>query len=280
MNARWLSVVAVCVACTAGPARPAAESCVPLGKPLALPDVREASGIAVGRLPWLINDSGNPPLLYALDAAGMTSRVTLTGANLIDWEDLSIGRCGATDCLYIADIGDNRTSRDRVTIYRVPEPAAGSASTMPADAFHLTYPDHPHDAEAFVVVPGRVQELFIITKDERPEVYRLARQLEPGRSSALSFVRVLGVREPITGAAASHDGRWIALRSNRTLFIYPSQGFATDANPVSVDLTSLDEPQGEGVAFDRSGELYLVSESGDVDGGAGVLTRLRCDFIR
>ena len=70
------------------------------------------------------------------------------GANLIDWEDLSIGRCGSADCLYIADIGDNRESRDRITIYRVPEPAAGSGSTLPADAFHLTYPDRPHDAEA------------------------------------------------------------------------------------------------------------------------------------
>ncbi len=228
----------------------------------------------------MINDSGNRPLLYALDASGMTSRVSLTGANLIDWEDLSIGRCGATDCLYIADIGDNRTARDRITIYRVPEPAAGSTSTMPADAFHLTYPDEPHDAEAFVVVPGRVQEFFIITKDERPEVYRLALTLETGKSSPLSFVRVLGARERITGAAASHDGRWIALRSNRTLFIYPSLTFATDANPISVDLSRFDEPQGEGVAFGRSGELYLVSESGDVDAGAGVLTRLRCDFIR
>jgi hypothetical protein len=251
-----------------------------VGQPVALRDVREASGIAVGRVPWMINDAGNPPLLYALDAAGATSPVTVTGARLVDWEDLSIGSCGPTDCLYIADIGDNSGSRDRITIYRVPEPAAGSTSTMPADAFHLVYPDRPHDAEAFVAVPGRAQDFYIITKDERPGIYRLAPKLEPGQTSTLSFARALDVRERITGAAASPDGRWIVLRSNRTLFIFLSRTFATDAAPVSIDVTSLGEPQGEGVAFGRSGELYLVTESGDTGAGAGALTRLRCDILR
>ena len=32
-------------------------------------------------------------------------------------------------CLYIADIGDNQESRERITIYEVPVPAPGSAST-------------------------------------------------------------------------------------------------------------------------------------------------------
>ena len=67
-------------------------------------------------------------------------------------EDVSIGRCGAIDCLYIADIGDISSKRNRITIYRVPEPAAGSASTTPADAFHPTYPDHPaRNGELYLV---------------------------------------------------------------------------------------------------------------------------------
>ena len=203
----------------------------------------------------------------------------VAGAAITDWEDLSMGTCAQGDCLYIADIGDNRSSRDRVTIYRVPEPMPGSASTKPAETFHLTYQDHPHDAEALLVVPGPVPELFIITKDVRPAIYRVQGALTPGQRSTLSLVRSLDGKMRITGAAASPDGRWVALRSNRMLLIYESQDFRSGGTPVSIDLTSLDEPQGEGVAFGRDNDVYLVSEGGN-DGAAGVLTRLHCAFIR
>ena len=274
----WLSLVGVCAACAAVPAQPKTGSCAPVSVPQRLADVREASGVAVGRFGlWTMNDSGEP-LLYRLDAAGGSSRVSVAGAAIRDWEDLSIGQCAEADCLYIADIGDNRASRDRVTIYRVPEPMPGSASTQPAEIFHLAYPDRPHDAEALLVVPGPVPELLIITKEVPPAVYRVQDALKPGQSSTLSLVRTLNERVRITGAAASADGRWIALRSNRMLLIYPSEDFRGGGTPVSIDLTSLDEPQGEGVAFGRDNDLYLVSESGN-DGAAGVLTRLHCAFI-
>ena len=182
-------------------------------------------------------------------------RISTTGKNL------SIARCGAIDCLYIADIGDNLRSRKRITIYRVPEPEAGSATTQPADEFYLTYPDGPHDAEALVATQGPTPELYIITKEVPPRVYRVEGPLRPGQSSRLAFVRSLTPRERFTGAAASPDGRWIAARSNDTLSSIGHRTSRAAAIRAIVDLGGLDEPQGEGVAFDRDNDVYLVQRS-------------------
>jgi hypothetical protein len=123
------------------------------------------------------------------------------------------------------------------------------------------------------------QDLFIVTKEIPPLVYRATAPLKAGRTTALSFVRALAEPDRMTGAAASRDGRWIALRASQRLYIYRARDFARRGTAVTVDLSSLGEPQGEGVGFGRDNELYLVSEAGN-RGSAGLLTRLRCDFIR
>jgi len=225
---------------------------------------------------WAHNDS-DAPVLYRLDGAGRATPVTVVGADVRDWEDLASAPCHTGTCLYIADIGDNRASRERVTIYEVPVPAPGSTSTKPANAFHARYPDRPHDAEALLAT--RQAGIFIITKEASPRVYRFAVSQYPGETSTLAFVRTLNEKERITGAAASPDGRWVALRSNRTLLLYTLDDFVKARNPVRVDLKSFKEPQGEGVAFGSRGEIYLVSEGGGND-AAGVLMRIHCAFIQ
>jgi hypothetical protein len=75
----------------------------------------------------------------------------VAGATVDDWEDLVSAPCPAGACLYIGDIGDNKRTRQHLTIYQVPVPASGSAATAPATASFLRYADHPHDAEALVV---------------------------------------------------------------------------------------------------------------------------------
>src|SRR5690606_3425039 len=95
-------------------------------------DLVEGSGAAAsartpGRV-WTHNDSGDGGLI-ALDERGtVTARVALPGIRIEDWEALAVGPCPAGSCLFIGDIGDNDAERDRVTIYRTPEPeGAGPA---------------------------------------------------------------------------------------------------------------------------------------------------------
>lgn len=94
---------------------------------------------------------------------------------------------------------------------------------------------------------------------------------------ASCFGRFRKVR--LTGAAVSPDERWIALRSNTSLLVYTLDAFTKGGAPIRVDLRGLKEPQGEGIAFGRSGELILVSEGGGGD-ASGMLTRIHCAFIK
>src|SRR5688572_14273870 len=101
-------------------------------------EIPEASGLAVSRrnpdVLWSHNDSGNETVLFALDARGALRGRVRVPIRTRDWEDVSVARCPAGDCLYFADIGDNsnRPARGAIEIYRVPEPAQGDAENSSA----------------------------------------------------------------------------------------------------------------------------------------------------
>lgn len=255
---------------------PVAPTCKPVGRAQFLPAVPEASGIAqAGGSLWTHNDSG-APVLYRIDGSGRPTAVTVAGSDVRDWEDLASASCSAGTCLYIGDIGDNRGSRERITIYEVPVPAQGSTSTKPSMSLHLRYADHPHDAEALVVT--KKLGVFIITKEVPPRVYQIAASVKPGETGTLRLFRTLKEKVRITGATVSRDERWIVMRSNTTLLVFTLDDFAKGGEPIRVDLQGLKEPQGEGVAFGTS-DLWLVSEGGGGD-ASGMLTRIHCAFIR
>lgn len=257
----------------------AGVECTPQSARIAIRGVPEASGVAVSRrtpgVIWSLNDSGDP-LLFALDASGaVKGRVRVTGAMTDDWEDLSVASCGETTCIYIADIGDNRTSRRSIIVYQVPEPRPTDNATAPAEVFTAAYPDGAHDAEAlFLDAGGRA---YVVTK-EKPgttALYRFPQPMRTGVTMKLERVRTLPL-DHVTDGDASVDGTWVALRTNRDVFFYPARDLFSQRNvqPLRVDLTGLREPQGEGVAFGPGGLLYLTGEGGG--SGAGTLAVLKC----
>jgi hypothetical protein len=253
------------------------EVCTSSARVSVLPGVAEASGAALGRrtpgVIWSHADSGQP-VLFAIDSSGIIKgRVAVTGARVLDWEDLTSGRCGERDCLFIADIGDNRAARPSVTIYRVPEPPVDARTTERADAIELEYPDGPHDAEALFATAGG--QLFLITKDTaaKTTLYRVPHDGSGAAPTRLEAVARLPVAF-VTGASA--NGEWIAIRTNHELFFYRQRDLISGTgSPVRVDLRMLREPQGEGVALRSDGTVYLVGE-GRADGTFATLQcRLR-----
>jgi len=243
--------------------------------PIKLPGIAEASGLTlsrkVGNLLWSHNDSGEA-VVFGVDRSGVRSRMRVPKAAVTDWEDISAGRCASGDCLYIADIGDNRRSRRTITIYRVPEPNPDAAQTSVPDIFTAAYPDGPHDAEALFVTDAG---LFIITKDEAGTLYRLPQPLNDNGTATLQRIGTLGLPH-VTDADASPDGRLVAVRTNNDLVFYRTADL-TSGQPQPrgdrVSLRTLREPQGEGVALGSDGEVYLASEG---TGRAGRLESLRC----
>jgi len=272
----------------ASAAAAADAACAPDGaaRPLGA-EIRESSGVAASRahagILWTHNDSGEP-LLYAVDAEGRTvGRVRVAGAAVEDWEDVARAPCPAGgDCLYVADIGDNDAERPFVTVYRVPEPAPGAARSAAATAIRLRYPDGSHDAEAMFVLDGAIH---VVTKGESGPIaiYRASPEAA-GAETTLRRVRELSpekVKRPerVTSADASADGRWIALRTLREVSLYPAAELlgGGPALPLRVDVRSLGEEQGEGLAFTPDGSILLTSEGGDDDEPA-TFARLACSL--
>ena len=272
--------------------QPAANvsNCRVASKVVRLDGLSEASGIAASRrtagLLWAHNDSGDPVIVAIDSQGGIKSKVRVTGATVDDWEDIAVGPCPPGSCLYIADIGDNSGSRKHVTLYRVTEPAPTDTATKPAEAFHATYPDGPHDAEALFVLGE--SDVFILTKGDPGPValYKLQAPLKPGTTSQMQRIggpvatgRIEAKDRP-TAADVSPDGQWVAVRTTKWIAFYRTSDLTAGRwrEVFRADVSELDEPRGEGVAFVDNNTLVLVGEAGGLLKGPGTFARLTCTF--
>lgn len=255
-----------------------AGPCVVVNGPTLLPEIPESSGLAVGRrhpgVLWSHNDSGSAAVLFALDTSGTTIGRVRVPIRTRDWEDISAARCGSNDCLYIADIGDNRSVRRQVQIYRVVEPAPGDSDTAAPEVFSATYADGPHNAEAMFVIGAA---LFIVTRDRVAGVYRST--ISGGRELTFQRIGQLGL-EAVTDAEASRDEKSVVVRTSHEAVLYRTDDLIVGRNIpyLRIPIDGLREPQGEGVALDGS-MLYLSSE-GRPWNRAGRFLGLRCNSSR
>jgi hypothetical protein len=236
---------------------------------------------------FTINDSGNEPILFAIDTSGADRGAwRVQESTNVDWEALAVGPCksaGTPRCLYIGDVGDNEGERRRRTIYRVPEPRAkdaGYVGTLTAERVAFTYPDHRHDVEAMYVAPNG--DVALITKRPlrtlfrhlRPAlVFRIPAGAWDGKSAvvaklddSLSVVPGSSPLRVITDASVSPDGSHLSVRTYSQLFVYAvdarSGRVHFSALPAICNLTSLGEAQGEGVAWIAASGRFAFSSEG------------------
>jgi len=242
---------------------------------------------------FTINDSGNDPLLFALDTTGADRGVWwVQGATDVDWEAASAGPCGGqaitpaiarpNECIYIGDTGDNSEARTSRVIYRVPEPPARSAGftgALTAEALPYRYPDGAHDVEAMYVPPNG--SIYLITKRPRRDAAgRLRPALvfvlppdawgKPGPVVAqlvdsLPIVPGSAPLRLITDAGLAPDARFLAVRTYAQVYTFatdPATGRVIGAIPPAVcNIVALNVWPGEGVTwFAGSTKLLLTSE--------------------
>lgn len=253
---------------------------VTLGTP-----VREASGASLDRrVPgvfWTHGDSGNPPVLFGMGRNGeLLGRVRVAGARNRDWEDMAIGPCPGGTCVYVADIGNNNARQMDLVLYRAPVPSPADTATAPAEEFRARFPGPGRDAEGLFVMPQG--EIYLVTKGGSGpvELWRWPTPLAAGTVQQLERVRELAPRvqqlgDLVTGAGASQDGRWVAVRTYGRLAIYRAADLLGTGGPAyTMDLALLGESFGEAVAIESDGTLLLVSE------GRGSTTGSRAAWLQ
>jgi hypothetical protein len=252
--------------------------------------IEETSGLAASAthrdVLFAIDDSGNDPMLFALDTTGADRGAwRVSGATNVDWEALAMGPCGpaASRCIYIGDVGDNGARHPTRVLYRIREPEPlDSAHTGKVAAEHVTftYPDGKHDVEAMYVAPAG--DVYLITKrPSRSGAFRLRHALvfrvpssawSTGRAAVAQLVDSLSIVpgsapfRTITDASLAPDGRHLAVRTYSQLYVYAvdSTSGRVDASiaPSICNLVALDEAQGEGLAWLAAGGRFAFSSEG------------------
>lgn len=241
------------------------------------PRITESSGLAVSPahdgVLWTHDDSGNPPVIFALGRSGrVTGTVRLTGVPDVDWEAMAAFRDAAGRAtLAIGDIGDNEAARSSVEIDLVPEPARlGADVERPRLRLVLRYPDGPRDAETLLVDTAR-RRMFVVSKGLLSgDVYAVPAAAWNGTlpsvptSRAATLVRVGTVPLVLeTDGTIAPDGT-VLLRTYGDLAAFdpfpldPGSGLLTPRATTSLP----GEQQGEGLALEPDGRSVLLSSEG------------------
>lgn len=237
----------------------------------------EASGIVASQATpgayWVINDSGNGSIVYAVDESGAElATIEIEGVLGFDWEDIAIGPGPdeATSYLYVGDIGDNLRLRSTISLLRFPEPDLSDPPTTISDVATLrfTFPGSAEDSEAMWVDPI-TGDIFVVTKRQKEDgkavVYRAPAAtidtLEPTPMTAVAEFRFdEGIF--VTAADVTSDGSVVAFRGYNEVWVWLRTDLTYEetfaAEPCMAP--SPDEVQGEAIAF-LSGELAYVTLS-------------------
>ncbi|MEW2474220.1 hypothetical protein AB0875_10530 [Micromonospora gifhornensis] len=249
------------------------------------PRLREMSGLVATRSGYIvINDSTDQndrkQVFYLNKDCQVVRNVGYTGAGPFDTEDLALSPDRTK--LWIADTGDNVTSRERrerVAVWSMPV----NGSKQPV-LHRLSYPDgKPRDAEALLIGDDNLPLIITKVTSGKAEIFTPDGALKTGDTEPVPMKKLGDITLPrtdtenplstfgrvaITGAARSPDGSRVVLRTYADAFEYDVQngdivGALTTGTP---RVTALADPFGEAISYSTDGKTFLtVSDAGHLD---------------
>lgn len=160
------------------------------------PHLIENSGMDFSRthqdVIWSLNDSRHSPKIYALKSTGEgLGEFNIIGATNSDWEDIAVARCfhnPKLDCIYAADIGNNKRNRDTLSIYVIEEPQEFKGQDLkPVQVLNIKSPNKNFESLSY---NERTSEFYLFSKIKRssskwsPELYKFS----PGETELTRIV--------------------------------------------------------------------------------------------
>jgi len=245
------------------------------------------SGLAVSRQqPEIIfvHNDHDRAVVYALDLQGMQhARIALDNASATDIEDIAVGPCGASSCVFLGDTGDNVQQRSEYALLRFAEPSVpddpgATEMSVEFERYRFQYEDGSHNAEGLMVGPDG--SVYIVTKlapgtggavpaDGSSSVYRLAPPLSINDVAVATKVATLPIPtgdDLAASAAAAHPcglGFLVRTYDRAYEFRTPQGGAFEEAFTVTPEVVAMpDEPQSEGIDYRADGRGFITSGEG------------------
>lgn len=152
--------------------------------------------------------------------------------------------------LWVADFGDEASSRDHVVAFRLNSTEPG---TTRYNAFDFRYQDGARDAKAFLISgKGRI---YVVTTGDNPGIYRAP--ATPSRQSMNTLVRVTDAPEGVTDGVFLSDGFTMALRTAKGIEYVDAYTWET-----TVTETIEGAPEGESIARGQADEVFVGGNPG------------------
>jgi hypothetical protein len=234
--------------------------------------IPEASGVARSRARpgvfWVHNDSGNLPILFAINREGRVLRAFHAAVLNLDWEDAAVDDRGR---LYIGDIGDNKGLLRIRAIHRFDEPDPDVPPTAllkpTAVTFYARGTGDFFDAEGLAIDGDRA--VIVVKRLDGRDPELRAVPLEPPapllRPAEAKKIGVLpGFPEPVTGADLAPGGRLFVACGTDVVRVYerPTPPSWDDLRMIA-EVYLKKKGDYEGVTWDGD-DLILVGEGGGV----------------
>ena len=245
-------------------------------------ELSEVSGVETditGNLFWLINDSGNKPILYGLDSNGKIVKSIKIKAKNRDWEDLTTDPDGN---VYIGNFGNNSNDSKGLSVLKISVDSITANKTyIKPEIIKFKYPEQKKfppkkskrhfDCEAFFYFDD---VLYLFTKSRTPKtpgktnLYRLP--VSKGKHNAEYIGSFNTCEAPecwVTSADINSNSDKLALLTENSVFVFsslkPNDFFKSEVKRYVFDYKS----QKEGVAFKNDSILLIADEYSGVGGG-------------
>lgn len=267
----------------------------PRGPQVQSPELDELSGLAASHadptLLWGHNDSGDSARLFRIGARGEDfGALPVPGASAVDWEDIASFDWQGEPALLIGDIGDNRATRDHLSLYAVTDPGKTGTTFQLLWKIDFRYPDGPRDCEALAVDPIDHAAILISKRDHPQHIYRIPLPDEkpgtPATTPGIAIAESLGTLDTLpravfgdliasplysqfdgpTALDIGRDGQIAVITTYKDAFLYRrrhgerwAESFAR--TPTLIRLPHLE--QTEAGAISRDGQNLVISGEGE-----------------